>query len=74
MDKVTELEQLVKAQKQYREESMKSLCDEIGRALHAEYEDYFETKDMPMNEMLGEIYRHKLEQIAKILSQYNINV
>lgn len=62
------------AQIQYREEAQVSLLQDIARALKAEYGDYAETKDMPMNEMLGEIYREKLRQIFKILEQKGIKV
>ena len=62
------------AQVQYREDAQVSLLQDIARALKAEYGDYAETKDMPMNEMLGEIYREKLKQIFKILEQKGIKV
>lgn len=74
MDKIAELENLIQAQKQYREDSLKSLCDDIGRNLHAEFEDFHQTKDMPICDLLGEIYKAKLENIIKILTQYNISV
>lgn len=74
MNKIVELENLIQAQRQYREDSIKSLCDDIGRNLHAEFEDFHQTKDMPMCDMLGEIYRCKLDNIEKILKRYNINV
>lgn len=71
---VAEYERLCETQKQYREDSIASLKGEIGLKLHAEFEDFFETKDIPMNEMLGEIYRAKLEKIAKILKGFDIEV
>lgn len=74
MSELEEYKRLIKAQKQYREDSMSSFCDEVGRSLHAEFEDFYETKDMPMCDMLGEIYKEKLLQIAKILEKHNINV
>lgn len=62
------------AQVQYREDAQVSLLQDIARALKAEYGDYVETKDMPMNEMLGEIYREKLKKIFKILEQKGVKV
>lgn len=70
---IDERKRLNDAQVQYREDSRTSLQD-IARALKAEYGDYAETKDAPMSEMLGEIYREKLKQIFKILEQKGIKV
>ena len=72
--KIEEYKTLVQAQKQYREDSIASLKDDISKSLHAEFEDFYESIDMPMNEMLGEIYREKLIQVAKILKKYDIEV
>ena len=72
--KIEEYKTLVQAQKQYREDSIASLKADISKSLHAEFEDFYETTNMPMNEMLGEIYREKLNHIAKILEQCGINV
>lgn len=55
-------------------DSIQSLLNEIGRSLKAEYEDYYLTKNKEMNEMLGEIYRGKLDNIAKILKRKGIKV
>ena len=74
MDKIEEYKNLVQAQKQYREDSIASLKVDIGKSLHAEFEDFYESINMPMNEMLGEIYRGKLIQVAKILKKYDIEV
>ena len=75
MDKIEEYKNLVQAQKQYREDSIASLKVDIGKSLHAEFEDFYESINMPMNEMLGEIYRAKLAQIANILkTKYDIEV
>ena len=71
---VDERKKLNDAQVQYREESQVSLLQDIARSLKAEYGDYAETKDSPMDEMLGEIYREKLKQIFKILEQKGIKV
>lgn len=71
---VDERKKLNDAQVQYREDAQASLLQDIARALKAEYGDYAETKDIPMNEMLGEIYREKLKQIFKILEQKGIKV
>lgn len=71
---VDERKKLNDAQVQYREDSQASLLQDIARALKPEYGDYAETKDAPMNEMLGEIYREKLKQIFKILEQKGIKV
>lgn len=71
---VDERKKLNDAQVQYREDVQASLLQDISRALKAEYGDYAETKDVPMNEMLGEIYREKLKQIFKILEQKGIKV
>lgn len=71
---IEELRQLVQSQKQYRDSSIASLKNDVGRKLHAEFEDFYETTNMPMNEMLGEIYREKLNHIAKILEQCGIDV
>lgn len=71
---VDERKKLNDAQVQYREDVQASLLQDIARALKAEYGDYAETKDAPMNEMLGEIYREKLKQIFKILEQKGIKV
>ncbi len=71
---VDERKKLNEAQVQYREDTQVSLLQDIARALKAEYDDYAETKDTPMNEMLGEIYREKLKQIFKILEQKGIKV
>lgn len=62
------------AQVQYREDSKISLLNDISRSLKAEYEDFAETQDVPMNETLGEIYREKLKQIFKILYQKGIKM
>lgn len=71
---IDERKRLNDAQVQYREDSRTSLLQDIARALKAEYGDYAETKDAPMSEMLGEIYREKLKQIFKILEQKGIKV
>ena len=71
---VDERKRLNDAQIQYREDAQLSLLQDIARALKAEYGDYAETKDAPMSEMLGEIYREKLKQIFKILEQKGIKV
>lgn len=71
---VDERKKLNEAQIQYREETQASLLQDIARALKPEYGDYDETKDMPMSEMLGEIYREKLKHIFKILEQKGIKV
>lgn len=71
---VDERKKLNEAQVQYRENTQVSLLQDIARALKAEYGDYAETKELPMNEMLGEIYREKLKQIFKILEQKGIKV
>lgn len=71
---VDERKKLNDAQVQYREDSQASLLQDIARALKPEYGDYAETKDAPMSEMLGEIYREKLKQIFKILEQKGIKV
>lgn len=73
-EELEEYKKLVEAQKQYREDSIASLKNEIASKLHPEFEDFYETKNMPMNEILGEIYRLKLIEIAKILKSYEINV
>lgn len=62
------------AQVKYREDSQASLLQDIASALKPEYEDYAETKDVLMNNMLGEIYREKIKQIFKILDQKGIKV
>ena len=75
MDKIEEYKNLVQAQKQYREDSIAWLKVDIGKSLHAEFEDFYESINMPMNEMLGEIYRAKLAQIANILkTKYDIEI
>lgn len=71
---VNERKKLNDAQIQYREDSQVSLLQDIARSLKSEYGDYAETKDMPMNELLGEIYREKLKQVFKILEQKGIKV
>ncbi len=71
---VDERKKLNDAQVQYREDAQASLLQDIARALKAEYGDYAETKDSPMDIMLGEIYREKLKQIFKILEQKGIKV
>ena len=71
---VDERKKLNDAQVQYREDAQASLLQDIARALKAEYGDYAETKDSPMDVMLGEIYREKLKQIFKILEQKGIKV
>lgn len=74
MDKVTELEKLVRVQKQYRVDAHQSFCEDVANSLRPEFKDFLETKDMPMNEMLGEIYRAKLETIMKTLNAKGINI
>lgn len=74
MTKLEEYEKLVEAQKQYRESSIAALKDEIAAKLKPEYQDFYETSDIPMTDMLGEIYKAKLNQIAKILAGYGIDV
>ena len=81
MDKIIELQKqleeanrLISVQKQYREDSIKSLTEEIQRALKPGFDDFYETINIPINEMLGEIYREKICDIAKILSKYDICV
>lgn len=71
---VDERKKLNDAQVQYREDAQISLLQDIARALRPEYGDYAETKDVPMNKMLGEIYREKIKQIFKILEQKGIKV
>lgn len=71
---VDERKKLNDAQVQYREDAQASLLQDIARALKPEYEDYAETKEIPMSEMLGEIYREKLKLIFKILEQKGIKV
>ena len=71
---VDERKKLNDAQIQYREDAQASLLQDIARALKPEYGDYAETKDTPMSEMLGEIYREKVKQIFKILEQKGIKV
>ena len=71
---VNERKKLNDAQVQYREEAQISLLEDIAMALKPEYGDYAETIDVPMNEMLGEIYREKLKQIFKILDQKGVKV
>lgn len=71
---VDERKRLNDAQIQLREDAQFSLLQDIARALKAEYGDYAETKDTPMSEMLGEIYREKLKKIFKILEQKGIKV
>ncbi len=71
---VDERKKLNDAQVQYREDAQASMLQDIARALKAEYGDYEETKDQPMDEMLGEIYREKLKQIFRILEQKGIKV
>jgi len=74
MDKTAEYQQLIEAQKQYRIDSHKSFCEETAQKLRPEFEDFFESEDMPMTEVLGEIYREKLRHIAKILKQQGIYI
>lgn len=71
---VDERKKLNDAQIQYREDTQVSLLQDIARALKPEYGDYAETISVPMNEMLGEIYREKLKHIFKILEQKGIKV
>lgn len=71
---VDERKKLNVAQVQYREDVQVSLLQDIARALKAEYGDFAETVNYPMNEMLGEIYREKLKQVFKILEQKGIKV
>lgn len=71
---VDERKKLNDAQVQYREDVQASMLQDVARALKAEYGDYAETKDVPMSEMLGEIYREKLKQVFKILEQKGIKV
>ena len=71
---VDERKKLNDAQVQYREDTQAALLQDIARALKPEYGDYAETINVPMNEMLGEIYREKLKQIFKILEQKGIKV
>ena len=69
-----ERKKLNDVQIQYIEDVQVPLLQDIARALKPEYGDYAETKDFPMSEMLGEIYREKLKQIFKILEQKGIKV
>lgn len=69
-----ERKKLNQAQVQYREDAQVALLQEIARELKAEYADFLETKNASMNEMLGEIYREKLKNIAKILEKKGIKV
>ena len=62
------------AQIQYREDSKAALLNDVARSLRAEYGDFAETQNVPMNETLGEIYREKLKQIFKILDQKGIKM
>ena len=71
---VDERKKLNDAQVQYREDTQAALLQDIARALKPEYGDYAETINVPMNEMLGKIYREKLKQIFKILEQKGIKV
>ena len=71
---VDERKKLNIAQVQYREDTQESLLKDIARALKAEYGDYVETKDQPMDEMLGEIYREKLNHVFRILEQKGVKV
>lgn len=71
---IEERKKLNQAQVQYREDAQEALLHEISRALKAEYGDFIETETMPMSEMLGEIYREKLKNIAKILEKKGIKV
>lgn len=73
-EKIAQYEQLIQAQRQYREESLQAQLNEIGTKLKAEYEDFYETQDCEMSIMLGEIYKHKLLQVAKILRQCGIDI
>ena len=61
-------------QVQYSEDSMNSLLGDLARSLKFEYDDYAETINVPMNEMLGEIYRDKVGKIFNILKQNGIDM
>ena len=71
---IEERKKLNQVQVQYREDSQEALLQDIARALKAEYGDFIETEKVPMSEMLGEIYREKLKNIAKILQKKGIKV
>lgn len=73
-NEVEERKKLNQTQVHYKEMSISSLKSEIGDALRAEYEDFYETINVEMSDMLGEIYKDKLMQIAKILEQKDIKV
>ena len=72
--KEKEYKNLIAAQKEYRKECIESLKNEIAENLTPEFDDFFESLDFPMSDMLGEIYKEKLLKISKILNNYNINV
>lgn len=74
MSELEEYKKLVQVQKKYREDSIISLKNEIADKLRPEFEDFWETENTPMNDMLGEIYRQKLILIAKMLEKYDIDV
>lgn len=74
MSELEEYKKLVQVQKKYREDSIMSLKNEIADKLRPEFEDFWETENTPMSDMLGEIYRQKLILIAKMLEKYDIDV
>ena len=72
--KEQEYKNLIAAQKEYRKECISSLKSEIAENLKPEFDDFFESLDFPISDILGEIYKEKLLKIAKILSNYGIDV
>ena len=73
-EEVDARKKLNEAQIQYREDSLQALLKDIGRSLKAEYEDFFLSENDEMDLILGEIYRGKLKNIAKILKRKGIIV
>ena len=58
-----------------QKQSFKSdFLQEVAKALRVEFGDFFVTETAPMNEVLGEIYREKIKNIAKILDAKGIKV
>ena len=65
---------LIDAQKKYRHDSEIALKNQIAQALKPEFDDFFESINMPESEQLFEIYREKIKNISKILAQFDICV
>ena len=65
---------LIDAQKKYRHDSEIALKNQIAQALKPEFDDFFESINMPESEQLFEIYREKIKNISKILAQFYICV